>query len=99
MRHLPLVVFISCVSLPLIAQIQNDRIEGNVQDSSGAMVPGTKVVLINTRTQAKLEAESEVSGFYFFPSLQPRYPLLPTPGPLQSVLAVGGRCVGQVVGH
>ncbi len=73
MKHLLLVVFISCVGLPLIAQIQNARIEGNVQDSSGAMIPGTKVVLVNTRTQAKLEAESEASGFYFFPTLQPGF--------------------------
>src|SRR5260370_31956075 len=56
-----------------MAQIQNARIEGNVQDTSGATIPGTKVLLINIRTQAKLEAQSEASGFYFFPSLQPGF--------------------------
>ena len=71
MKHLSLVVFIGF--LPLMAQIQNARIEGNVQDTSGAMIPGVKVLLINTRTQAKLEAQSEASGFYFFPSLQPGF--------------------------
>src|SRR5437588_11513564 len=74
MKHLLLVVFISCFGLlPLIAQIQNARIEGNVQDTSGATIPGTKVLLINLRTQAKLETQSEASGFYFFPSLQPGF--------------------------
>jgi Carboxypeptidase regulatory-like domain/TonB-dependent Receptor Plug Domain len=74
MKRLPLVVFISCFGLlPLIAQIQNARIEGNIQDTSGAVIPGVKLLLVNTRTQAKLEAESEASGFYFFPSLQPGF--------------------------
>src|SRR5882762_29891 len=74
MRHLLLAVFISCFGLlPLIAQIQNARIEGTVQDTSGATVPGVKLLIVNTRTQAKLEAETEVSGFYFFPSLQPGF--------------------------
>ncbi|HEY6392569.1 MAG TPA: TonB-dependent receptor [Bryobacteraceae bacterium] len=74
MKHLLLVVFISCFGLlPLIAQVQNARIEGNITDSSGAVIPGVKLLIVNTRTQAKLEAESEVSGFYFFPSLQPGF--------------------------
>jgi len=64
------VSFISCACLPtLIAQIQNARIEGTVQDSSGAVIPGAKLTIVNVRTQAKLDAEANASGFYTFPSL------------------------------
>lgn len=54
-----------------LAQIQNARLEGNVQDSSGATIPGAKLLMINTKTQLKAEAESNASGFFFFASLQP----------------------------
>src|SRR5258708_37341701 len=37
------------------------------------MIPGLKVLLVNVRTQVKLDAESDASGFYFFPSLQPGF--------------------------
>jgi outer membrane receptor protein involved in Fe transport len=74
MKHLLLVVLIGCFgSLPLFAQIQNARIEGTVKDSTGAVIPNAKLLIVNTRTQAKLEAESDASGFYFFPSLQPGF--------------------------
>ena len=75
MRRSLLVVFLSCCSclLPLLAQIQNARIEGTVQDSSSAVIPGTKLFLVNNRTQAKMDAETNASGFYFFPSLPPGF--------------------------
>lgn len=74
MRQWLLVSLISCACLlPLIAQIQNARIEGTAQDSSGAVIPGTKLSLINNRTQAKMDAESSAAGFYFFPSLPPGF--------------------------
>jgi hypothetical protein len=55
------------------AQIQNARVEGTVADSSGALIPGAKLVITNIRTQVKSEAESDASGFYFFPVLQPGF--------------------------
>src|SRR5437868_1485417 len=74
MKHLVLVFCISCFWLmPLIAQIQNARIEGTVQDSSGAVIPGAKLLLVNIRTQAKMEAEADSAGFYFFPSVLPSF--------------------------
>src|SRR5437868_14944697 len=69
-----LFVFISCACLlPLMAQIQNARIEGTVQDSSGAVIPGSKLSIVNTRTQVKSDAESDASGFFFFPTVTPGF--------------------------
>ena len=64
----------SCLVLPLIfAQVQNARIEGTVQDTSGAVVPGAKLSIVNIRTEVRLEAEANPSGFYTFPTLQPGF--------------------------
>src|SRR5258708_6639722 len=59
--------------LPLTAQIQNARIEGTVSDSSSASIPGAKIAVVNTRTKARMEAETNAQGFYFFPTLQPGF--------------------------
>ncbi|MCX6613331.1 MAG: TonB-dependent receptor [Acidobacteria bacterium] len=58
-------------ALGLSAQIQNARVEGTVIDNSGATVPGAKLVIVNTKTQAKQDAEANASGAFIFPSLQP----------------------------
>src|SRR6266404_5203843 len=58
-------------ALSLIAQIQNARVEGTLTDSSLAAVPGAKLAIVNNRTQVKSDAESDQSGFFFFPVLQP----------------------------
>src|SRR5215470_10465370 len=55
----------------LVAQIQNARVEGNVTDSSAAVVPGAKLTISNNKTQVKTDAESDRDGFFFFPVLQP----------------------------
>ena len=53
------------------AQVQSARLEGNIQDPSGAAIPGAKVSATNVRTQVKLDAEADASGYYTFPLLQP----------------------------
>ena len=74
MKRLLLVLCISCACLmPLIAQIQNARIEGTVQDSSGAVIPSAKLSIVNVRTQAKMDADADAAGFFVFPSLQPGF--------------------------
>src|SRR2546425_11806320 len=74
MKRLLLLSLISCACLlPLFAQIQNVRIEGTVQDAAAAVIPGAKLSIVNLRTHAKLDAESDASGFFFFPSLQPGF--------------------------
>jgi hypothetical protein len=57
--------------IPVLAQLPTSRIEGTVQDSSGALIPGAKLTLLNTRTHVRLEAESNAEGFFIFPTLQP----------------------------
>jgi len=57
--------------LALSAQIQNARVEGTVLDTSGSSIPGAKLLITNSKTQVKYNAEANASGFYFFPSLQP----------------------------
>ena len=49
-----------------IAQIQSARLEGTVQDSSGACVPGAKLAIVNTKTQVRIAAESDAVGAYSF---------------------------------
>lgn len=61
------------LSTVLSGQIQNARLEGNVLDSSGATIPGAKLSIVNLKTQAKADAESNASGFFFFPTLQPGF--------------------------
>ncbi|MCX6608443.1 MAG: TonB-dependent receptor [Acidobacteria bacterium] len=56
-----------------LAQIQSARMEGTVQDSSGASVPGAKLAIVNTKTQARIAAESDAGGFYSFPTLTPGF--------------------------
>ena len=74
MQRFLLVSLFSCTCfLPLTAQIQNARIEGTVKDSTGAVIPGAKLSIVNIGTQAKLEAAADSSGFYFFPTLQPGF--------------------------
>src|SRR5436309_11258494 len=72
MKRLLLMSLVSCAGLlPLLAQIQNARVEGNLTDSSLAAVPGAKLTIVNNRTQVKADAESDQTGFFFFPVLQP----------------------------
>ncbi len=74
MKRLLLVLFVTCACLlPIIAQIQNARIEGSVQDASSAVIPGARLMIVNVRTQVKIDAESDVAGFYFFPSIPPGF--------------------------
>ena len=72
MRRLLHVSLASCLVLPLLlSQIQNARIEGAVQDTSGAVIPGAKLSIVNIRTRIYFEGEANPEGFYFFPTLQP----------------------------
>ena len=72
MRRLLNVSLASCLVLPLLlSQIQNARIEGTVQDTSGAVIPGAKLSIVNVRTRVHFEGEANAEGFFFFPTLQP----------------------------
>ena len=61
----------SCfLAATLFAQVQSGRIEGTVQDSSNAVVPGAKLSIVNDRTHVKVEAEADGQGYFVFPVLQ-----------------------------
>ncbi len=61
-------VFLSALGL---AQVSTSRLDGTVQDASGAVVPSAKVVALNDRTQARAETSTNPEGQFIFPSLQP----------------------------
>jgi Carboxypeptidase regulatory-like domain/TonB dependent receptor len=55
---------------PLFGQFRSS-IEGTVSDTSGAVVPDTKVVLTNTDNGVTQTAQSNNTGYFRFPSLGP----------------------------
>jgi len=61
------------LTFPLWSQIQSARVEGTVIDSSKASIPGAKLSLINDKTQVRLDAESDGTGFYTFPTVPPGF--------------------------
>ena len=52
------------------AQSTFGAILGAVRDSSGALVPGAKVTLVNTGTSAKQSAATDESGNYAFKNIE-----------------------------
>ncbi len=71
MRGLFSILLAGSLALPVLAQVQNARLEGSVQDSSGAVIPGATLSLVNNRTQVKVDIDADAQGFYVFPVLQP----------------------------
>jgi hypothetical protein len=65
---------IACALLicPLcMAQVATSRIQGMVQDVSGAVITGAMVSVEEIRTNTKYELRTGSDGFFTFPSLQP----------------------------
>lgn len=54
---------------PALAQADRGRIDGTITDSSGAVVPGTRVELLSTHTGLDLKTDSDSSGIYHFTAL------------------------------
>jgi hypothetical protein len=86
-----------------VAQTNTGRIEGTVQDSTGAIVPNAKVVATNDQTQAKSEATANGSGNFVIPALQPAtYSLsIEAPGFRQTVIkgidVESGATISQII--
>ena len=59
------------LSLSSFAQTTNARLDGSVQDQSGAVIPNAKVVVVDAKTQTRAEATTDASGNFVFPTLQP----------------------------
>ena len=54
----------------LFAQSERGTITGTVTDSSGAVIPGAKVIITNTQTGVAVNVPSNESGDYTVPQLQ-----------------------------
>lgn len=63
-----LVALVACC-LPIAAQQGRGTILGTVTDSSGAAVPGARVVVTNAGTNFSFEAETSQEGFYTTPAI------------------------------
>ncbi len=65
------IAFASLIPTVLQAQITAGSINGVVQDSSGATIPGATVTIVNTATSATRTAVSSQDGRYVFSQLTP----------------------------
>jgi len=66
-RMLPIVVLVS----GLFAQDYRARVQGVVSDSSGAVIPGAKVVLRNQNTGFEATRQAGATGHYLFDAVEP----------------------------
>src|SRR5438046_3555381 len=67
MRRIPLFLLLASITLAQVAP--TGSLVGEVSDSSGAVIPGASVVLINTGTQARKETATGPGGRFAFPLL------------------------------
>ena len=56
---------------PLKAQLTTGSLSGTVRDSSGALVPGAKVTLLNEATSDQRATVSNSAGYFTFAAVQP----------------------------
>ena len=77
-RHLALMVLLLVPSLLLVAQDTSARLSGTVNDSTGAVVPGAKLTLLNPSTKAEVaHMTADEHGNYVALQLPPgRYTLI-----------------------
>jgi hypothetical protein len=65
-------VLMVCLSVPMFLQAQDSAsLAGVVTDSSGALLPGATVSLVNTHTGVKATQKSDAHGAYRFASVPP----------------------------
>lgn len=74
LKNARLVLLLCCISLYLaspqaFAQEASSGINGNITDSSGAVIPNASVTARNTNTNVKSTTKSNSSGYYEFPNL------------------------------
>lgn len=66
-----LATLLASLTLFSFAQTTNARLDGSIQDQSGAVIPNAKVVVVDSKTQTRAEATTDASGNFVFPTLQP----------------------------
>jgi Carboxypeptidase regulatory-like domain len=65
------VLLVAIIAAAGRAQSADSSLQGAVTDSSGAVVPGADVKLVNTRTGVTLATQSDGAGAYVFPAVPP----------------------------
>src|SRR6201997_1913864 len=65
------IVVVGCITIGLRAQTTNGLITGIVADSTGAVVAGAQVSVVNRDTGVERTAVSDASGLYVVPQLAP----------------------------
>ena len=65
------IVVIGCIAIGLRAQTTNGLITGVVADSTGAVVGGARVKVVNRDTSLERTAVSDANGLYVVPQLAP----------------------------
>jgi Carboxypeptidase regulatory-like domain len=70
-RILAGIALMAMLATAMFGQTDAARLEGSVQDPTGAVVPNAKLTLINVKTQAHVEGSSDSSGNFIFASVQP----------------------------
>jgi len=68
LRWTLLALVLMAISVPVFAQTRG-TLSGNIQDPSGAVVPGLSVTIKNTQTGEEFTAVSDASGVYRFLSI------------------------------
>ena len=66
-----LLTFILLVELPATAQQASGSISGVVKDDQGAVIPGAKITLLDTRQGDQREATTNAEGFFLLNTLKP----------------------------
>ena len=69
--HIRALIALAFFASAAFAQTRASRLEGTVQDQSGAVVPGAKVTAINAKTQSRGDATTGPQGEFTIPTLQP----------------------------
>ena len=68
MRYFFLAAFSVCA---VLAQVDAGGISGVVSDSSGAVIPGVRVQIVQENTNVRMDLATNASGFYSAPALRP----------------------------
>ncbi|MFN9085341.1 MAG: carboxypeptidase regulatory-like domain-containing protein, partial [Acidobacteriota bacterium] len=66
-----LALSLGLTAMPAAAQVLKGQILGVVADQSGALVPGVKVTILETRTNFQRTTETNDTGNFFFVNLDP----------------------------
>lgn len=62
---------IACLLCPALAQQETATITGEIKDSTGAIVPGAAITIVNTETGVSLRSQTNEQGLYTVPALKP----------------------------